>query len=216
MPALSPEECAALWEKHVCVVGCGGLGGHIIELLARVGVGTLTVVDGDVFEASNLNRQILCEEGHIGKKKAETAALRVSKINSAVTVITAAELFTKKSAHRLLDGCDLAIDALDNIESRLVLSDACTDAGIFLIHGAISGFYAQVSVIAPNSGTLSKLYPPHTSKLPMKGNLGFVASMCASVQAAEAVKLLCGRPSALPDKLMLMDFKTMEFSKIDI
>jgi molybdopterin/thiamine biosynthesis adenylyltransferase len=216
MPALTPEECALLREKRVCVVGCGGLGGYIIELLARIGVGALTVVDGDVFEASNLNRQLLSEEAYIGRKKAEIAALRVSNVNSGVKATAAPELLTEQSAPRLLEGSDIAVDALDNVESRHVLAQSCTDAGIYLVHGAISGFFAQVSVIAPGSGTLEKLYPPRALKPPMRGNLGFIASTCASIQTAEAVKLLCGRESALLGKLMLMDFRSMEFTKIDI
>jgi len=216
MPALTAEECASLREKRVCVVGCGGLGGFVIELLARAGVGALSVVDGDVFEASNLNRQLLSEEGVLGRSKAEIAALRVSKVNSDVRVDAFVELFTEASAKRLLEGCDLAVDALDNVESRLVLADACADAGIFLVHGAISGFFAQASVVAPGSGVLGRLYPPRDMKAPMRGNLGFVASSCASFQAGEAVKLLCGREPALMGKLLLMDFRTLEFTKIDL
>jgi len=216
MPALTPEECAALREKRVCVVGCGGLGGYIIELLARIGVGALNVVDSDVFEASNLNRQLLCEEESIGKKKADAAALRVARINSDIKVSAFPERFTKASAGRLLDGCDLAVDALDSISSRLDLADACAGAQIYLVHGAISAFFAQVSVVAPGSGALSKLYPHGAANPPTGGNLGFVASLCASLQAAEAVKLLCGRPSELLGKLLFIDLRTMEFMKIEL
>ena len=215
-PALTPEECAALGEKAVCVVGCGGLGGYVIELLARAGVGALTVVDSDVFERSNLNRQLLCEEGLIGKSKAEAAARRVDKINSSVKVSAAPELFTRESAGRLLHGCELAIDAMDNIGGRRILAGACADAGIYLVHGAISGFFAQAAVIAPGAGTFDKIYPPQIKNAPARGNLGFVASICASVQSAEAVKLLCGRQSALLGKLLLMDIRAMEFTTIDI
>jgi len=216
VPALSPEECASLRDKHVCVIGCGGLGGYIIELLARVGVGALTVVDGDVFDVSNLNRQLLSDESSIGQNKAEVAARRVSEINSGVVVTVAAELFTRESAARLLKGCDLAVDGLDNAETRLILEESCKEAGIYLVHGAISGFFAQSAVVAPGAGTLEKLYPHGAARAPTGGNLGFVASLCASVQAAEAVKLLCGRESALSDKLLLMDLRTMEFTLIDI
>lgn len=216
MPALSAEENAVLRSKRVCVIGCGGLGGFIIELLARAGAGQLNVVDSDVFEASNLNRQLLSEEGNIGRSKAETAALRVSRINSDVKVNVFPEMFTNDSAGRILEGCDIAMDALDNVESRLALADACTKTGIHLVHGAISGFFAQISVVAPGSGTLSKLYPAHSADTPQRGNLGFVAATCASIQTAEAVKILCGRQSALLGKLMLIDFRSMEITKIEM
>jgi len=216
IPALTPDECAVLRGKRVCVVGCGGLGGYSIELLARIGVGALNVVDADVFEATNLNRQLLCEEEFSGQKKAEIAARRVARINSGINVSVFAEKLTESSAQRLIDGCDVAVDALDNIGSRFVLAEACADAGICLVHGAISGYFAQVSVIAPGSGALSKLYPSRTADPPVRGNLGFTASMCASAQTAESVKLLCGRQSALLGKLLLMDLGTFEFTVIEL
>ena len=216
MPALSPEECATLMEKRVCIIGCGGLGGFIIELLARAGVGALNVIDNDVFEATNLNRQLLSEEENLGSSKAEAAALRIASINSDVKVKAVHGSFTAENAAEILKGCDLAIDALDNVDSRLVLEKTCTEAGIHLVHGAISGFSAQVSVVAPGSGTLSNLYPKNPDKHPSRGNLGFVAAACASIQVSEAIKLLCGRPSALLGKLLIIDFRTMEFTKIDM
>ena len=218
MPALTLEECVAVRGKRVCVAGCGGLGGYIIELLARVGVGTIVTADGDVFDASNLNRQLLSEEALIGRKKAEIAALRVSGINSGVKTVAVPEFFTRDNGRRLLAGCDIAVDALDSAESRLILAEACDEAGIYLVHGAVSGWFAQAAVIAPGSGTMSGLYPPRRGKtpLPSSGNLGFVAAACASVQAAEAIKLLCGRETALSGKLLFMDFRNMDFTKIDI
>ncbi|MCL1829462.1 MAG: HesA/MoeB/ThiF family protein [Oscillospiraceae bacterium] len=216
IPALSPEECAALRSKRVCVAGCGGLGGYIIELLARAGAGELVVADGDVFDVSNLNRQLFSKESNIGQKKARAAALRVAEINSGVKVISEEEMFTAESGPRLLKGCDLALDALDSAEARLTLARACNEAGICLVHGAISGWFAQVTVIAPGSGTMEKLYPPKKNKPPSRGNLGFVASVCAAIQVSEAVKLLCGRESELSGKLLIMDLKTPDFTKIDI
>ena len=85
-PALTQQEQRQLWESHVCVVGCGGLGGYIIEYLARVGVGRLTVVDGDRFEPSNLNRQLLCTQPLLGSLKAEAAAARIRSIHPEITV----------------------------------------------------------------------------------------------------------------------------------
>ena len=216
MPALSPEECAILREKRVCVVGCGGLGGYIIEILARVGVGALTVVDGDDFDVTNLNRQLLSDETVIGAKKAEAAVARVKKINSDVTTTVAAEFFAEDNSHRLLAACDLVVDALDSVESRRVLAAVCANKGLFIVHGAISGWHGQVTVVAPGSGVFDKLYPPRAFDAPKKGNPAFTPAVCASIQATEAIKLLCGRPSSLFGKLLLMDLRTMEFTKIDI
>lgn len=216
MPALSPEECATLREKSVCIIGCGGLGGYVIEILARIGIGALTVIDGDVFDVSNLNRQLLSDESLLGTKKAEAAAARVKKINADVTVTPVSEFFTKENGLQLLDGCNLVVDALDNAESRRVLAAICAQKGLDIVHGAISGWHGQVTVVTPGSGIFDRLYPPRTADAPKKGNPPFTPAVCASLQAAEAVKLLCGRPSSLIGKLLLIDLRTMEFLKIDI
>ncbi len=216
MPALTEAECAVLRNTHVCVVGCGGLGGYIIELLARAGVGALTAVDGDVFDATNLNRQLLCDETVLGVNKAKVAASRVFRVNSDVSVTAVQEFLTAENAPDILEGCDLAVDALDSAQSRRVLAAACAGKSLRLVHGAISGWCAQVTVIEPGSGIFDKLYPPRASNAPKKGNLSFMAAVCASVQACEAVKLLTGRPSPLLGKLLLMDLKTMNFTEIDI
>jgi molybdopterin/thiamine biosynthesis adenylyltransferase len=216
MPALTPDECAALRTKRVCVVGCGGLGGYIIEILARAGVGALTVVDGDVFDATNLNRQLLSEEALLGTKKAEAAAARVRRIYSDVEVTAVPEFFTEENGRRILAGCDLVADALDSIPARRLLGRVSTDAGLTLVHGAISGWQGQVAVVPPGSGVFDRLYPPRASEAPKKGNPAFTPAVCASFQAAEGVKLLVGRPPALAGKLLLIDLITMELIKIDI
>ena len=216
MPALSPEECAVLREKRVCVVGCGGLGGYVIEILARVGVGALTVVDGDVFDATNLNRQLLSEEALLGVKKAEAAAARVGRINSDVSVTAVPDFFTEENGRRLLDGCDLVVDALDSASSRRLLGRVCAEAGLTIVHGAISGWHGQVTVVPPGDRVYDRLYPPRAAGAPKKGNPAFTPAVCASLQAAEAVKLLIGGKPALAGKLLLIDLRTMEFLKIDI
>lgn len=216
MPALSPEECQTLRGKHVCVVGCGGLGGYVIEILARVGVGRLTVVDGDVFDVTNLNRQLLSDETVLGMNKALRAAEHVKQINSDVSVIPIPEFFVEENGERLLEGCDLVVDALDNMCSRHVLSALCTGKNMLIIHGAISGWHAQVTVITPGADVFSKLYPPRSALAPKKGNPPFTPAVCASLQAAEAVKILCGRPSTLIGKLLLLDLQTLDLIKVDI
>ena len=216
MPALSEEECRTLQKKRVCVVGCGGLGGYIIELLARVGVGALTVVDGDVFDETNLNRQLLSAEAVLGMNKAKAAAERVFSINTGVSVTPVEAFMTEQNVLGFLDGCDLVVDALDSAGARQILADACTEKDLVLVHGAISGWGAQATVISPGSGVFDKLYPPRAVSAPKKGNLSFIAAACASVQASEAVKLLCGRPASLNGKLLLMDFKSMNFNTLDI
>lgn len=216
MPALSLEECVKLRKKRVCVVGCGGLGGYIIEILARIGVGAMTVVDGDEFEESNLNRQLLSDETLLGTKKAEAAVKRVAKVNSDVAVTAEIEFFTEDNGMRLLDGCDLVVDALDNAKSRHVLASVCAKKGLTIVHGAISGWYGQVAVVMPGSGIFDLLYPPYAPQAVINGSPSFTPAVCASIQAAEVIKLLCDRPSSLVGKLLLMDLQEMVFDKIDL
>ena len=109
-PALSEAECAVLRNKKVAVIGCGGLGGHLIELLSRVGVGAVRAVDGDVFEESNLNRQLLSEEALLGMSKAEAAANRIRKINSGVKAEAVSAFLNGDNAAGLIAGCDAVLD----------------------------------------------------------------------------------------------------------
>ena len=129
IPALSEAECLILRDKKALVVGCGGLGGHIIDQLARIGVGFLRVVDGDVFEETNLNRQLLSEVPLLGTAKAAAAAERIRRVNPGVSVQAVEAFLTEENVDALLDGCDVVLDALDNIPSRKILAAACADAG---------------------------------------------------------------------------------------
>ena len=192
VPALTEAECEALRRKRVLVVGCGGLGGHLIEMLARIGIGALRVVDGDVFEPSNLNRQLLSEVSTLGLSKAKAAAVRVSRVNPEVEVEAVAENMTEVNVHALLQGCDAVLDGLDNIESRRVLASACAKAGIPYIYGAVNGWVAQAAISMPGDHLVDILYPKDVV-IKNKSVLSFTPALCASVQVSLCVKLLVGR-----------------------
>ena len=192
VPALTEAECEALRRKRVLVVGCGGLGGHLIEMLARIGIGALRVVDGDVFEPSNLNRQLLSEVSTLGLSKAKAAAARVSRVNPEVEVEAVAENMTEVNVHALLQGCDAVLDGLDNIESRRVLASVCAKAGIPYIYGAVNGWVAQAAISMPGDHLVDILYPKDVV-IKNKSVLSFTPALCASVQVSLCVKLLVGR-----------------------
>jgi molybdopterin/thiamine biosynthesis adenylyltransferase len=208
--ALTAEESALLHKKKVCVIGCGGLGGYVLEMLARIGVGHITCVDGDVFEVSNLNRQLLCTEALLGTSKVRAAENRLKTINSQVSVGAVNAFLTQDNCISIISGHDLIIDALDNIPSRVVLSEGCDELGISWVYGAIIGWFAYISVILPNTGAIQKLYP---SKVMIRDqtSLSFSPALCASIQVSEAVKLLCGRDSTLKGKLLCADLSTQDF-----
>ena len=218
MKALSPEENDKLKHFKVCVVGCGGLGGYVIESLGRIGIGHITAVDGDVFEESNLNRQLLSSEDVIGVSKAETAKERMKRVNSHVKVNAVVEYVTENNSEEILKGHDLVIDALDNIKTRFAIEKAAQKLEIPLIHGAIAGWYGQVTVILPGKPFYNKIYQENTNKgvETELGNLPFTAATIASVQAAEAVKVLLGRKDILSGKILAIDLLSQEYEIFEI
>ena len=210
--ALSEEECALLRRKTVLVAGCGGLGGYLIEMLLRVGVGEIRAADGDCFEASNLNRQLYAAPGVLGRRKAEVAAERAAAVNPDVRFTAIPEFVTEENAGRLVRGCDAVLDALDNIASRRVLAQACSDAGVPLIHGAICGWNAQAAVILPGDGMMDLIYPEGAA-LSSKASLSFTPPFCAALQTALCVRLLAGR-EVEAGKLYVADLLDMEMESI--
>lgn len=215
IPALSAEDMDKLNKSRVLVVGCGGLGGNVIENLARIGVGSMTVADGDVFTESNLNRQILCTPDDLGKSKALTAAERVSRIDPSITVVPVCEPLTKENAPALMADADLVIDCLDNIESRLILEDAASEAGLFIVHGAISGWDLQVMLAPPGSGLLRDLYAgiPEDD---VKTSLSFTPAACAALEVSLAVSFLTGQESPLEGILLTGSLKDIQFHTVNL
>lgn len=193
IPALTAEECMLLSGKQVAVIGCGGLGGYLIEYLARIGIGSIRCVDGDVFEESNLNRQLLSTPSLLGTSKAKAAADRICKINPHVQAEALPVFLEEANARELITGCDAVLDGLDSISSRRILAKACNDANIPYIYGAISGWVAQAAVCMPGEDLIGKLYPEN-AVIQDNSVLSFTPALCASMQASLCVKLLAGRP----------------------
>lgn len=213
--ALTAEEIETLRRKRVCVLGCGGLGGYAIELLARLGIGSLTVVDGDSFAVSNLNRQLLSTAETLGKSKALAAAERVTLVNPDVKANAVSAFITKGNADSIIENHDLVIDALDSVFARKVAGDSCDRLGIPMVHGAISGWCAQIAVIPPNSGVLNKIYPSDSVKEAVSC-LSFTPALASSVQIAEAAKVLLSKGNTLESRLLIVDLLTQEYNVIAI
>lgn len=212
IPALSEAECEVLRKKRVLVVGCGGLGGHIIDQLARIGVGFLRVVDGDVFEASNLNRQLLSSVPLLGVSKAKASADHIARVNPDVTVESVQTFLTEGNAAEILAGCDIVMDALDNIPSRKILAAACKKANIPYIYGAIQGWVAQAAISLPGDKLIDTLYPEEI-EIKDKSVLSFTPALCASMQTALCVTWLVGR-SVRSGTIYYFDLLNQEFETI--
>lgn len=191
--ALTGEECMILSKKRVCVAGCGGLGGHLIELLARIGVGSIVVVDGDVFEITNRNRQLLATESTLGQNKARAAADRIGSINPNIDVTVVASFLGRENTPAIISKCDAVLDGLDSIAARKMLAAACAETGIPLIYGAIRGWVAQAGISMPGDGFVDQVYPAVT-ELKDKSVLSFTPALCAAMQMSLCTKLLLGRP----------------------
>ncbi|MGI6721881.1 MAG: HesA/MoeB/ThiF family protein [Anaerovoracaceae bacterium] len=204
---LTEEENARLQSSNVCVIGCGGLGGNIISNLARLGVGRLTIVDDGTYEPSNLNRQLFSSEKTMDRVKTEVVKERLAEINSDVEVKAVNDRLVPANAADIVRGHDIVIDGLDNLETRLVLEDACAECGIPLVHGGIESWYGQVAFVKPGSRTLHKLFGEDPAKdIKMKtSNPPFTPAIVAGLEVAEAVKYLTGKKVALSGKVLFID-----------
>lgn len=200
---------ARLLRSTVAVVGLGGLGGYVVEALARIGVGRLVLIDGDAFVEHNLNRQMFATEANLGLSKVEAAGLRVAAINSAVEVVSHAVEATAENLPWLLDGSDVVVDALDRLPTRIMLQEATQKQDIPLVHGAIGGMIGQVMTIFPGDEGLYALYG--RGEVPEQGievELGCPTAtpmMVASWQAQEVMKILVGIGEPLRHRLLLID-----------
>ena len=208
------EEQDFLMQKSVCIIGCGGLGGGVIENLVRMGVGKLTVVDGDVFDETNLNRQVFSNENNIGKCKAEEVAAQISMINSETEVQPITTLLDQTNVEEIIANHDIVVDALDNIVARLTLEKACEELNMPFVHGAINGWNGQVAVVMPGSKIISKLYESVDCDNETATNPSFTPAVVSAIQAAEVIKVLLDKEEALINKLLIIDLLNHEYEVI--
>lgn len=213
MNALSAEENERLKDFRVCVIGCGGLGGYVVEMLGRIGIGYLTVIDSDDFEESNLNRQLFSDMAVLGKSKVEVARERMKAVNPLVDIQDLQVRLTEANVQDLIWGHDVVVDALDNRETRLVLQAAAEDLGIPMVHGAIAGWYGQVTTIFPGDRSLDLLYSRSSSATLEEslGNPSFTPALVAAIQASETIKVLIGRGELLRGRLLYIDLLGQQY-----
>jgi len=208
--SLTNKDQIKLLRAHVAVIGLGGLGGTVTEILARIGVGKLTLVDGDCFDESNLNRQILSNPGNLGQPKAEIAARRVNTINPAIQTYPAETFFTEKNGKKLLQSVDLVVDCLDTISDRFTVESTCRKLSLPLVSAAIGGSSGQATAVLPGDPGLKQIYGA-PRKAPARGieatigTLPFAAAYMAAVECAETVAILIGRAPGLQNRLFLAD-----------
>jgi len=218
---IGQEGQISLLRSTVAVVGAGGLGGGIIELLARQGIGQITIIDNGRFTEENLNRQLMSTEENLGEYKAIIAARRVKDINSAVTVTPYTERITPQNTHDLIKRAWVVVDGLDNLPSRFVVEEAARDLGIPFVYGAIAGFSGQLMTIFPEDEGLSSIYglpgnfPARGVELEM-GNPSTTPAMVMAWQVQEVIKIITGVGKPLHNRLFWLEAEEGDAGVIEL
>lgn len=216
--AFSWEELAVMQTRKVAIVGLGGLGGYVCQSLGRFGVGQLTLIDGDVFAQSNLNRQVFASESTLGKNKALVSQKAMEDINPTIKVEAYPLMLTEENAEAILTGHDIVVDCLDNIPTRFVVANVCGKLKIPMVHGAIGGFFGQVANLFPGDEMLEKIYPSGKNTTggleKTLGNPAFTPQFVAALQCSEVLKLLAGNRPVLRNEMLHIDLLNNSFEII--
>src|ERR687883_1761102 len=206
---------------NVCVVGAGGIGNPVATQLVAMGVGKVRIVDRDVIEVTNLHRQHLYTEDDIGRVKVEAAAERLAKLNPTVKIEPIPTSVTKYTAENLVEGFDIVIDALDSVDARYALNDACIKHNIPLIYGGALGMLGSVCTILPNkTACLRCMFPElNEEEMPACSTEGVHPSilyLVAGIQVSEAIKIIIGKEPALANELLYIDLNELSFERIQM
>ncbi len=214
---------AKLKAARVLIVGAGGLGSPLALYLAAAGVGSIGIVDADVLELSNLQRQVAHTTGRLGQLKVESAAAAMREINPLVNVEVFAERLETGNVQRLLAAYDIICDGTDNFETRFLLADACVLARKTLVSAAVLRFEGQLSTFKPHADADGPCYrclypePPPPGMVPScseAGVLGAVTGVMGTLQATEVLKEIMGIGESLSGRLVIWDALQAEFRKV--
>jgi len=227
LPEIGGAGQAKIRAAKVLVVGAGGLGAPVIQYLAAAGVGTIGIIDDDVVDLSNLQRQVIHATSRIGMAKVESAKAAVADINPDVTIETHQERLTAGNARALIAGYDIVADGCDNFTTRFLVMDSCYLEQKTLVSGAILRFDGQLSVFKPHQRSANNypcyrcLYPeaPPPDMIPTCAEAGVMGALCGtigSLQASEVLKEITGAGESLAGSLILFDGLRTDFRKIKI
>jgi molybdopterin-synthase adenylyltransferase len=221
--SITPADQLKLIQSRVAVIGAGGLGGYIILLLARIGIGSLKIADPEKFDETNLNRQALALANTINMHKVETARQMVESINPAVELTAYPVAINKDNAGEILKGVAVIADALDNIPDRLLLQEQAAKLKIPLVHAAVAGFEGQIATIYPDDFTLNPIYGKPGAK-DLKSDsaesvLGVPAltpAFIGSLQVMEILKILLNRGNTFRKQMLYADLETGDFHQLSL
>jgi adenylyltransferase/sulfurtransferase len=215
------EGMEKLRSAKVCVVGAGGIGNPVITQLVAMGVGKLRIVDRDVIEVTNLHRQHLYTDDDIGRVKVEAAAERLRKLNPGIEIEPVPTSVTKFTAEGIVKGFDIVIDALDSVDARYALNDACIKHNIPLIYAGAIGVTGSVSTILPNNSACLRCMFPELKEEEMpacstEGVHPSVLYLVAGIQVSEAIKIITGQQPTLVNRLLYIDLNELSFDRVQM
>jgi molybdopterin/thiamine biosynthesis adenylyltransferase/rhodanese-related sulfurtransferase len=222
MPEVGIEGQAKLINSKVLLIGAGGLGAPAMLYLAAAGIGTLGIIDFDVVDMSNLQRQVVHTNDRVGQKKVDSAAETIHALNPETKVVTFEEMLTEENVERIIDGYDVILDGTDTFETRYTLNDAAVRAGIPVVHASVFRFEGQLTVFKPFDGPCYRcLYPtpPPPELAPgcsVAGVLGVVPGTMGILQATEALKLLLQIGEPLVGRLLIYDALDSSFTELKL
>ena len=205
-----------LKRSRVAIAGVGGLGSPIAIYLTAAGIGMIRMIDHEEVALSNLNRQILHWEEDIGRKKIDSARAKLRNLNRAVEIETIAETITEGNVSQLVDGCDVIVDAMDNLPTRYVLNRCAIEKKVPFFHGAVNGFEGRAMTILPGkTACLRCMYrgPVPQEKFPV---IGVAPAVIGSIQATEVIKYLVGIGKLLTNRLLIYDGLKVTFSEFTV
>ena len=210
-----------LRKAKVCVVGVGGIGNPVVTQLTAMGIGKLKIVDRDIIEISNLHRQHLYTEEDIGKVKVEAAKARLEQINSSVQIEALPNSVTKYTAENIVKGFDIVVDALDSIDARYALNDACIKLNIPLIYAGALGMLGSICTIIPNKTACLRCIFPALAEddVPTCSTEGVHPSilyLVGGIQVSEVVKIILGERPTLENKLLYIDLNDLSLEKVPV
>ncbi len=225
MPGVGEDGQRRLLDSTVLVVGAGGLGSPAAFYLAAAGIGTLRIVDDDVVDRSNLQRQILHTDARVGTRKVESARATLSALNPSITIETQPTRLTSANVEELLAGCDVVLDGTDNFATRYLVNDACVKLGIPNVHGSVFRFEGQISTFWPRyelrRGPCYRCLfpePPPKELAPNcaeAGVLGVLPGVVGTLQAVETLKILLGLGDPLVGRLLVYDALDARFLELE-
>ena len=216
IPGFGVEGQEKLKKAKVLIAGVGALGTAISTYLGIAGVGCLRIVDGDVVELSNLNRQVLHWTRDIGRMKTQSAAEKLREANPCINVDAVVETITQDNIPELTAGCDLIMDAVDNYQTRYLLNRAALERGIPFIHGGVYGMEGMATTIVPGQTACLKCIfpePPPPVTIPV---LGVIPGVVGCLQATEAVKYITGIGELLTNRLLVFDGNDLRFREVKL